>query len=118
MKLVDRDSSQGALAISASELNTLLRQTSMPVLVYVWAPWCPPCKTMSPAMDEVAQHYGKKMQVVKLDAASESQALTAFGIASVPTLMLFDADGREQARQLGALTRSGVIDWVSQNSKD
>ena len=105
---------QEAMALSSSELNAMLRETSRPVLVYVWAPWCPPCQTMSPAMDEVARHFGRDLQVVKLDAASESQALSAFGIASVPMLLLFDADGREQARLLGGLTRTAVIDWVAE----
>ena len=101
------------MAVSASELNAMLRQASTPILVYVWAPWCPPCKTMSPAMDEVARRLAPDVRVVKLDAASESQALTAFGIASVPTLLLFAADGREQARLLGSLTHSAVMDWVA-----
>ena len=103
------------MAVSASELNAMLRQASTPILVYVWAPWCPPCKTMSPAMDEVARQLAGEVRVVKLNAASESQALTAFGIASVPTLMLFDTDGREQARLLGGLTSAATIDWVARN---
>ena len=104
---------QEALAVSSSELNAMLRETSIPVLVYVWAPWCPPCQTMSPAMDEVARHFGQVLRVVKLNAASESQALTAFGIASVPMLLLFAADGREQARLLGGLTSSVAIEWIA-----
>lgn len=108
----------GAMAVSASELNAMLRRGSTPVLAYVWAPWCPPCKTMSPTMDEVARHFGRELRVVKLDPASESQALTAFGIASVPTLLLFAADGRERARLLGGLTRAAVIDWVARKGLD
>lgn len=106
------NAAQEATAISASELNALLRESSMSVLVYVWAPWCPPCKSMTPAMDEVAARIGADIRVVKLNAASESQALTAFGIAAVPTLLLFSADGREQARFLGALTAHAIIQWV------
>lgn len=104
---------QGASEISSMALNALLREAATPVLVYVWAPWCAPCKTMSPAVDEAARYFGQQLQVVKLNAASESQALAAFGIASVPFLLFFSADGREQGRVLGALSSSAIINWVS-----
>lgn len=112
----DSDAPRGAMPLSASELNALLRETATPVLVYIWAPWCPPCKTMSPAMDEVARHFGESLRIVKLNAADDSQALSAFGIAAVPALLLFATDGAEQARLLGSLTGRAVIDWVARNS--
>lgn len=102
-----------AVEVSSRELNVMLREDSGPLLVYVWAPWCPPCAAMTPAMDDVAAQIGKDLHVVKLNAASESQALTAFGIASVPMLLLFSPDGQERARFLGALTTSAVIDWIA-----
>ncbi len=105
-----------ATEVSSSELNTMLRESDTAILVYVWAPWCPPCKSMTPALDDVAAEIGPDIRVVKLNAVGESQTLTALGIASVPTLLLFSAEGRELARLLGALNSSAILDWLSKNN--
>ncbi|MDR2312193.1 thioredoxin family protein [Pseudochrobactrum asaccharolyticum] len=105
-----------ATEVSSTELNTMLRENETAILVYVWAPWCPPCKSMTPALDDVAAEIGQNVRVVKLNAVSESQTLTALGIASVPTLLLFSAEGRELARFLGALNSSAILDWISKNN--
>lgn len=103
--------------VSAAELNALLRDTDKPVLVYIWAPWCPPCKTMTPDIAKAAALLKDEVTVVKLDAASESQALTAFNIATVPSLLLFSQDGRENARTLGSLNILQIVDWVRQHDR-
>lgn len=71
---------------------------------------------MTPAVDDVAARIGKTLRIVKLNTASESQALRAFGIASVPMLLLFATDGRELARHLGSLTSPAIIGWIARNS--
>lgn len=111
----EKNGARTATGVGAAELNALLREGGMPVLAYVWAPWCPPCAAMTPAMDDVAARIGHRVRVVKLNAAGDSQALTAFGIAAVPALLLFSADGREQARFLGALTARAVVAWVERH---
>lgn len=98
--------------ISAARLNARLREGGLPLLLYVWAPWCPPCKTMTPAFEDFARQSGDSIEAVKLNAASESQLLSSLRIASVPMLILFDQDGREIARRLGALSSEQMRDLV------
>lgn len=103
--------------VSAPELNALLRTADKPVLAYIWAPFCPPCQTMAPEIAKAAALLGEQAIVVKLSAAAESQALTSFNIAAVPSLVLFSSEGEERARTLGALPAQQVVDWVLRNSK-
>lgn len=103
-----------AIEMSAAELNTLLREPGCPVLAYIWAPWCPPCRLMTPAMDEVTTRTSPDIKLIKLNAVTESYALTAFNIASVPTLLLFSSDGQLVARQLGAMTAAATLEWLEQ----
>ena len=89
--------------VSGSGLNARLRDGGKPLLLYVWAPWCPPCRTMTPAVSELAAMIGERADVFKLNAADDSQALVGLNIAAVPMLVLFDADGKERTRRIGNL---------------
>ena len=99
--------------LSASELNALLRASDKPVLAYVWAPWCPPCKTMEPEIAKAAALLEGEAVVVKLNAVTESQALTGFNLSAVPALLLFARDGQERDRRIGAFPAQQIADWVT-----
>lgn len=103
---------QGPTEISAMELNALLRNTGKPVLVYIWAAWCPPCKTMSPQIAKAEALLDGAVAVVKLNAAADPQALTALNIVTVPSLILFNEHGEESRRTLGMLLAHRVVSWV------
>ena len=86
-------------------------KTDRPVLVDFWAPWCGPCRMMTPVIEQAARELGLTVRVAKLNTESEQQVAARFGIRSIPTLAVFK-DGREIKRQAGAVNYATLVDWL------
>lgn len=84
------------------------------VLIDVWAAWCGPCRILSPIVDQVAREMSGKLTVGKVDADENPAVMQAFGIQSIPTLLLF-ADGRLVDRVTGALPKPQLMAWVQRH---
>ena len=84
-----------------------IRESQVPVLVDFYADWCGPCKMMAPFVDELAAEYQGKALVTKLDTDRAQRATAPFGIRGIPTTIVFN-DGKEVARQVGAVPKAGL----------
>jgi len=74
--------------------------SSEPVLVDFWAPWCGPCKMLTPTIEALAEKYAGKVKVGKLNTDDNRQAAINYQISSIPTLIVFK-DGKVVDRILG-----------------
>lgn len=77
-------------------------------LVDFWAPWCGPCRTQGPIVDEVAEILGNRAKIGKLNVDEDQEIASRFGVSSIPTLIIFK-DGEEQERFVGVQRRDELI---------
>lgn len=83
----------------------------LPAIVDFWAEWCPPCKMLSPVLDQIALEFEGKLNVYKVNTDEEAEIASLFGIQSIPSLLWIPMN--EQPRMMvGALPRSGLLKLV------
>jgi thioredoxin 1 len=65
-------------------------KSSTPVLVDFWGEWCPPCRALSPILDELADEYQGRVKIGKVNIDNQQALATEYGIRAVPTMLLFN----------------------------
>ena len=89
-------------------------QSDKPVLLDFWAEWCGPCRSIAPALDELAAAYEGKLQIVKMNIDENTATPARFGIRGIPTLMVFK-NGQLVATKVGAMTKAQMTALVDQH---
>jgi len=89
-----------------------IAKSDLPVVVDFWAEWCGPCKMMAPAFVEASAQLEPKVILAKLNTEVAQQSAAQFSIRGIPSILLFK-NGKEAARQAGALNVQQIIQWVN-----
>ena len=84
---------------------------TIPTAVDFWAPWCGPCKMVSPVLDDLAGKYPGKIKVVKVNSDENPALSHQFEIKGIPTIILF-RDGKEVDRLVGAAPRESIMQFL------
>jgi thioredoxin 1 len=100
-----------ALEVTDSTFEQEVLQATQPVLVDFWAVWCSPCKAVAPIVEELAGEYEGKLKVMKLDVDDNPRTAVAYGVQSIPTLLVFK-DGKPAERIIGAVPKKAIVDKI------
>jgi thioredoxin 1 len=99
-----------ALEVTDASFEQEVKQSSVPVLVDFWAPWCGPCKSLSPVIDELATEYAGKVKVVKVNTDDNIKTAQDFRISGIPSLLVFK--NGQLVEQLVGLQKKSALSAV------
>ena len=100
--------------VSDASFEGDILKSEVPVLVDFWAPWCGPCRSVAPIVDDLANEYAGKLKVAKINVDESTEVAMRYQITSIPTFILFK-DGQVADRALGALPKSEFIKLIDRN---
>jgi thioredoxin 2 len=99
------------VAVNESSFHDEVLYETIPTAVDFWAPWCGPCRMVSPVLDDIAGRYPGRIKVVKVNSDENPALSHQFGIKGIPTIILF-RDGKEVDRLTGAASRESIIQFL------
>ena len=99
------------LALAASDFESQVLQSDVPVLVDFWATWCRPCLAIAPAVEEISTEMAGQAKVFKVDVDEQGEIASQYGVLSIPTLIVFKG-GQEVERITGSRPKEDIKSFL------
>jgi len=97
---------------SDADFAAVADEATIPVLVDMWAPWCGPCRMVSPVLEQLAGELAGRLKLVKVNADESPQVSSRFEVQAIPTLILLDR-GEVVDKQVGAAPAPALRSWLT-----
>jgi thioredoxin 1 len=109
----DKEMIKEPIHVTDAAFEKTILESSLPVVVDFWAPWCGPCKMVAPVLDKIAEEFAGKLIVAKVNTDENSEWAMQYGVQGIPTMM-FIYDGKIVNRQVGALPEPMLREVIDQ----
>ena len=97
--------------ITKNNFEQEVLHSDKPVLTDFWAPWCGPCRMLSPVISEIAEEYGDKVKVCKVNVDDEGELAASFNVMSIPTLVVVK-DGKVTNSAVGVRPKAQIVEMI------
>ena len=98
--------------ITKENFEAEVMNSDRPVLIDFWAPWCGPCRMLSPTISEIAEEYGDKVKVCKVNVDEQGKLASTFGVMSIPTLVVIK-EGKIVNSVVGVRPKDQIVNMFS-----
>ncbi len=96
------------IEVNDNNFTEIVENSDIPVLADFWAPWCGPCKALTPTMEKIAQELEGKIKVVKINVDESPAIAGKFSVMSIPTVILFN-QGKVQEQSVGLVSKDKLL---------